>query len=68
MTCAAWAQHVAQALTHAGARDVRVDWQLGRAAVESGGVPNGELVRALDDTDYRVRAPSRQERDQAIDR
>lgn len=48
MTCAACAEHVEHALTHAGARDVRVDWQLGRANVDADGVPNAELVRALD--------------------
>lgn len=67
MTCAACAQHVEQALTDAGARDVRVDWQLGRATVDADGVANAELVRALDDTSYRVQRIIEAERDDAID-
>lgn len=54
MTCEACARHVQAALEGAGADGVSVDWKLGRASVEPGGVSPSDLARSLDATKYRV--------------
>lgn len=54
MTCDACARHVEKSLRAAGAGNVSVDWQLGRASVDPVGVSNRQLVDALAGTKYRV--------------
>ena len=68
MTCGACARQVEAALREAGAVEVSVDWQLGRARVQPNGASQQELAAALEGTKYRVqrvvdpREPSRVER------
>jgi mercuric reductase len=54
MTCDACARHVRTALESVGATHVEVDWGVGRATVETNGVPKADLADALRATKYRV--------------
>ena len=67
MTCDACARHVSDALQHAGARSVEVDWRDGRAIVDPDGTSGRDLARALDETKYRVQRIIEADADDEID-
>lgn len=56
MTCEGCARHVQHAFEAAGAEDVRVDWQAGRATLDAGNADEQALTGALASTRYRLTA------------
>jgi mercuric reductase len=56
MTCEGCARHVEQAFERAGARDVQVNWQAGRATLDPGAADAQALSASLAPTRYRLAA------------